>query len=106
MGLEDEFNAEGPGLRPNPFHVIRWLGYETLENSPLIRHLHEYRAMMTAPRGKAKPARQRYTISGKRRVYARGANELSEPEAAAESTGEATPIERAAERERPTEPNP
>ena len=112
MGLDDEFNAQGPGLRSSPFHVIRWLGYETLENNPLVRMLHEHRALTTAPRQKAKPERRRFTITG-RRVYARGANELSEPEAAAQAasaegevTGEPTPVEPITERERerPTEP--
>ncbi len=54
-----------------PFRTVRWLGSSALEN-PLIRMLHEYRAMMTA-RDRSLPVEERPAYRFRQaRVYAKG----------------------------------
>ena len=67
-----------PGFRRSSFHFIKWLGHDVVNNEPLIRMLHQSRAMAAA-RQKADPLAQRpsYNIRGQR-IFARG----NEPAAA------------------------
>jgi hypothetical protein len=88
------------GFRRSPFHVVKWLGHDLLQNHPMVRMLHESRAL-AAEREKALPLQERpsYQIRQKR-IFARGreaeANAVAAPEAAAatdaspEATGEPT----------------
>ncbi len=60
-----------PGGERSPFRTVRWLGSAALEN-PLIRMLHEYRALMTA-RDTALPLEERPAYKFRRaRVFAKG----------------------------------
>ncbi len=83
-----------------PLRVIKWLGYNTLEQHPLARMLHEQRAAQAA-KDKALPLTERrsYQIR-QQRVYARGreamgGNEIAKPPEPASSSagsgGEAAP---------------
>ena len=60
------------GLRRLPVRVIKWLGHDILQEHPLVRMLHENRAIAAA-REKAVPVQERpsYRIR-QQRVFARG----------------------------------
>ena len=70
-------------LRRLPIRVIKWLGHDVLQEHPLIRMLHESRAIAAA-REKAVPLQERpsYQIR-QQRVFARGRLAHSSDEAIA-----------------------
>jgi hypothetical protein len=63
---------ESPGLRRLPVRVIKWLGHDILEQHPIVRMLHESRAMAAAQEKKL-PLHERpsYQIR-QQRIFARG----------------------------------
>jgi hypothetical protein len=60
-----------PGFRSR-FRFVKWLGYETVQRSPLVRMLHDARAQAAA-REKTEPLKERksYQIR-QQRIYSRG----------------------------------
>jgi hypothetical protein len=71
-----------PGLRHLPTRVIKWLGYDVLQEHPLARMLHDARAASTQRDKKTVKGRPSFQLKPQR-IYARGrsadAGEPAEP---------------------------
>ena len=60
------------GLRRSSFRFVKWLGYDVVENNPLVRMLHESRAAASA-REKVLPLKDRPSYQIRQsRIYSRG----------------------------------
>ncbi len=91
------------GLRRSSFRFVKWLGYDVVENNPLVRMLHESRAA-ASEREKVLPLKERPSYQIRQsRIYSRGlsANDNAIAAPPLEAAGDRAPDDEAPAGETP-----